>query len=176
MLELFIVVGPSGAGKDTLLAGAAARRGDVHIARRVITRPRDDASEDHQPADEAEFHARREAGEFAVWWRAHGLYYGVPHAEIRQDGILLVNGSRSALGEILRAFPNAKVILVTAPDAVLASRLAARGRESAAGIARRLERAGFDIPDEVRPLMVVNDGTPREGIDRFLAILQPVSA
>ena len=37
--QIFAVVGPSGAGKDTLMAAAARARPDLHIVRRVITRP-----------------------------------------------------------------------------------------------------------------------------------------
>lgn len=37
--RLFAVVGPSGAGKDTLIAAALAARPDLAIVRRVITRP-----------------------------------------------------------------------------------------------------------------------------------------
>ncbi|MGO7947103.1 phosphonate metabolism protein/1,5-bisphosphokinase (PRPP-forming) PhnN, partial [Rhizobium ruizarguesonis] len=47
---MVVVVGPSGAGKDTLMNLAARRfkgRDDVHFVRRVITRQRDAGGEDH---------------------------------------------------------------------------------------------------------------------------------
>ncbi len=43
---------------------------------------------------------------------------------------MIFNGSRAALPEAARVFPDLRVILVTAPEIVLAARLAARGRES----------------------------------------------
>ena len=79
-----VVVGPSGAGKDTLLAHArTALAADPHFVfvRRVVTRP-PGPFEDHDTMSETEF-ARREAeGAFALSWRAHGLLYGVPLATL----------------------------------------------------------------------------------------------
>ncbi len=69
---LVLVVGPSGAGKDSLLQTAReAFRCDPRIgfARRVITRPADPDGENHEPVSEAEFTAR----DFALSWSAHGL-------------------------------------------------------------------------------------------------------
>ena len=45
---IFAVVGPSGAGKDTLIAGALERRPDLRLARRVITRPTEAGGEDFE--------------------------------------------------------------------------------------------------------------------------------
>src|ERR1700753_2364228 len=74
---LILVVGPSGAGKDTVL-GLARRTlaGDrrFRFVRRVITRPESAGGEDHEPVSEVEF-ARRG---FALQWQAHGLHYGIP--------------------------------------------------------------------------------------------------
>ncbi len=78
--RLFIVVGPSGAGKDTLIAGAKVLRPDLHWARRVITRAEVAGGEPFEGVSLEEFNTRRDAGEFALHWQAHGLSYGVPFA------------------------------------------------------------------------------------------------
>jgi ribose 1,5-bisphosphokinase len=173
---IFAVVGPSGAGKDTLIAGALVRRPDLRLVRRVITRPTEAGGEDFEGVSEAEFARRRSRGDFAVDWQAYGLCYGIPGAQVAGPGDVVFNGSRAALPAALRAFPEMRVILVTAPAAILASRLAARGRESAADIADRLDRAGFALPEGIRAVEVLNDATPEVGIARFLAALQPVGA
>lgn len=173
---IFAVVGPSGAGKDLLIQGALAARPDLRLVRRVITRPADSGAEDHEAATEGEFLARVAKGDFTLFWHAHGLSYGLPKQAFEAPGDVIFNGSRAVLSDAARVFPGLQVIVVTAPDNILAARLAARGRESLDDIRARLTRASFALPEGTQVRTVVNDGTPAEGIARFLAALQPVSA
>jgi ribose 1,5-bisphosphokinase len=173
---IFAIVGPSGAGKDTLIAGALRARPELRLVRRVITRPTAAGGEDFEGVSADDFAKRKAAGAFALDWQAHGLCYGIPRTQVQGPGDVIFNGSRAALPEAIRAFPGLKVILVTAPDAVLAARLAARSREPEADIHARLARASFAMPQGIRVTTVANDGTPEEGIARLLAALQPVRA
>lgn len=180
--RLFAVVGPSGAGKDTLLAGALALDPALYVARRVISRPQTADAEPFEAVTPEEFAARRLAGDFALHWQAHGLHYGIPHTELAPLALnrdVLLNGSRAALPAARLAFPDLITIRITAPSQVLAQRLAARGRESHADIAARLQRASYDLPAELvadMPVIdIVNDATPEIGIRRLLAALHPTS-
>ena len=94
-MRLFAVVGPSGAGKDTLMAAAAHRPG-VALVRRVITRPAEAGGEDFEGVTPEAFAARKARGAFALDWEAHGLRYGIPHDQLR-GGDVIFNGSRAAL-------------------------------------------------------------------------------
>lgn len=148
---LIAVVGPSGAGKDTLLNYARQQlAGDdrVIFVRRVITRPADGETEAHIPATEAEFEAMKQAGQFAFSWPAHGLQYGLPTAidqQIRDGQTVVCNGSRAALVGLRARYANFVVISISARREVLANRLVARGRESREQILARLDRsAPFD--------------------------------
>lgn len=170
---IFAIVGPSGAGKDSLIAGAMAARPDLRLVRRVITRPSDSGGEDFDGVTKAEFAARRARGDFVLDWQAHGLCYGIPCAQVDGPGDVVFNGSRAALLAAKDTFPDLRVILVTAPDAALAARLAARGRETAQDIQARLERSAFALPAGVSAATVQNDGSLADGIARFLAALQP---
>jgi len=175
--RLIAVVGPSGAGKDTLLAAALARRPDLVLARRVITRPESAGGEPHEETTEEEFIRRREAGEFVFWWEAHGLFYGVPGTVLDQVGdgrTVIYNGSRKALPGNREAYPDLEIVVVTASDDVLAARLAARGRETEADIRARLARASEPAPEGAR--IVMNDGTVAQGAERLLAALSPEAA
>lgn len=174
--QVFAVVGPSGAGKDTLIAGALQARPDLRLVRRVITRPTEAGGEDFDGVTPAEFALRHARGDFALTWQAHGLSYGIPKDQVTGPGTVLFNGSRAALPLAARVFPGLCVILVTAPDIVLAARLSARGRESAQDIRARLSRAAFEMPDGIAFQTVVNDASPATGVARLLAALQPVSA
>jgi ribose 1,5-bisphosphokinase len=173
---IFAIVGPSGAGKDTLIAGAILARPDLRLVRRVITRPTEAGGEDFEGVSAHAFLERLERGDFALHWEAHGLRYGISKDQIDGPGDVIFNGSRAALPLAVKAFPSLRVILVTAPDDVLAARLSARGRESAADIEARLKRAAFTLPEGITAETVVNDAAPEVGIARLLAALQPVRA
>jgi ribose 1,5-bisphosphokinase len=170
--RVFAVVGPSGAGKDALIAGACAACPGLHRSRRTITRSAEAGGEAHKAVTPVEFEARRLRGEFTLHWRAHGLCYGIPTAELAPPGggDVVFNGSRAALAAARRAIPGLRVILVTAPPAVLAARLAARGREAEAEIAARLSR---DVAEPEADAVVINDADVETGVARLLVALYP---
>ncbi|MDR0808786.1 MAG: phosphonate metabolism protein/1,5-bisphosphokinase (PRPP-forming) PhnN [Gemmobacter sp.] len=173
---IFTIVGPSGAGKDTLIRGALAARPDLRLVRRVITRPTAAGGEDFDGVAPEDFAAREARGDFALTWEAHGLSYGLPKGQFTDAGDVIFNGSRAALPEAARVFPGLRVILVTAPGIVLAARLAARRRETVEDIRARLSRATFEMPEDITFQTVINDASPEVGTARLLAALQPVRA
>ncbi len=171
------VVGPSGVGKDSVMEAFAAAAPDVALLRRVITRAPEAGGEDYEPVSEAEFAARRDAGAFALHWRAHGLYYGIPSsidAQLAQGCDLLVNLSRAVLPKAQTRFERFVCLSITAPKEVLARRLAGRGRETAAEIERRLSRSGFEIPEGVPVTEIDNSGTLDQTVQAIQSVLYPV--
>ena len=109
---LVLVVGPSGAGKDTLLEAARQVLADdprFRFVRRVITRPADAGGEAHEAVTEAEFAARK----FALQWQAHGMRYGIPADAIDGAAVAVANVSRTVVAEAARQF-RVRVIEVTA--------------------------------------------------------------
>lgn len=172
--RLFAVIGPSGAGKDTLLEGVCAA-GGPHWARRVITRPQALGGEPYEGVTDTEFAARAARGEFALSWQAHGLSYGIPMVELAaraQGRDVVFNGSRGALDQALAVFPDLIVVQITAPPEIIAQRLQARGREGAQDIARRLARDVAPLPRSVPVIEVCNDADPETGIARLRAAFQ----
>lgn len=172
--RMVLVVGPSGAGKDTLLNALKERLADdprFRFATRQITRPADGATETHIPISEADYDEALAAGRFALAWRAHGLGYILP-AElddvIKAGGTVVANGSRHALPDALGKYQNPLVLLITAPKAVLADRLAARGRESREEIERRLDRSQLDMQDIPNLARIENTGTVEEALEKIL--------
>ncbi|WP_239494629.1 phosphonate metabolism protein/1,5-bisphosphokinase (PRPP-forming) PhnN [Roseovarius amoyensis] len=170
------VVGPSGVGKDSVMQALVAARPDLHLVRRVITRPETAGGEVFEGVSEAEFARRRAAGEFALCWPAHGLQYGAPatlRGQLAAGQTCLVNLSRAALAEAERLFDPFLTLHLTAPVAVLAERLAARGREDANAIAARLARADTSLPAGLsRVVEVANDGPLEATVARVLAAFQ----
>ncbi|WP_029004331.1 phosphonate metabolism protein/1,5-bisphosphokinase (PRPP-forming) PhnN [Azorhizobium doebereinerae] len=174
---LVLVVGPSGAGKDTLMAAAAhLLNGGVHVARRLVTRT-DTTGEDHVPVSEAAYGAALAAGLYPLAWRAHGLGYALgPEvaAALAAGQVVLANGSRATLPEARQRFARLFVVHVTAPPEVLAERLAARGRESAAEVRARLARAPDAALDA--DLEIMNVGPVAEGAARLADFVRHVGA
>jgi ribose 1,5-bisphosphokinase len=165
------VAGPSGAGKDTLLEAARLTlAGDARFrfVRRVITRPATVGGEQHDSISEAEFAVRQ----FALSWQAHGLRYGIPidiACDLAAGRIVVANVSRTVIAEAAQRFP-VRVIEITAPVALLASRLAARGREATSDLAARLSRR-IALPPGIPVETVVNDATIHEGAAQLVAML-----
>ena len=148
------VVGPSGAGKDSVLAYARARLPDprIRFVRRVITRRADPALEDHDSLDTDAFALAEARGTFALSWRANGLAYGIPvdyDDDIRMGRVVVANLSRGAVEAARRRYASVVVAEIGAAPAVLAARLVGRGRESAAEIEARLSREGSSTPGAV---------------------------
>lgn len=169
---LFLIVGPSGAGKDTLIRAARERMGsDFVFPRRTITRPADPADENHLATNVASFEACEQAGDFALSWRAHALAYGIPStiaADLASGKHVVANVSRDVIGDARERFAPVRVILITAPSDVLAARLAVRSRESERDVTARLTRRREIQPD----VTIVNDGLPQVAIEAFLAELK----
>jgi ribose 1,5-bisphosphokinase len=147
--RLVLVVGPSGAGKDTLLRLAQAACADDHdivFPRRVVTRA-SSADEDNIAVSADDFARAREHGDFAVHWDAHGHSYALPleiNDDIRAGRAVVVNVSRTVIAALRQAYANVVVVAITAPPDVLAQRLAARARHSDGNIADRLTRSVDD--------------------------------
>ncbi|WER48045.1 phosphonate metabolism protein/1,5-bisphosphokinase (PRPP-forming) PhnN [Cupriavidus sp. WKF15] len=173
----FLVVGPSGAGKDSLIDGARAAldSSDYVFARRVITRPSGSPGEDHEGVAEAEFIERERNGEFLVTWNAHGLRYGLPQwllGLLEAGKHVVANGSRGVIAMLAQQLPCFVVVNVTAPQEVLAQRIATRGRESGDDVLRRVARPAPPMPDGVRCVTVSNDSTLDLGVARFTDALK----
>lgn len=172
---LVCVVGPSGAGKDSVMAAARALLGDddrVIFTRRIVTRPADAGGEDHVAVSAEKFVSLRDADALALHWEAHGIAYGIPitiRDDLAQGRAVVANISRTAIAAA-RADFDAVVVEITADPEVLARRLAGRGRETAEDIAGRLARA-VSVPTDADET-IVNDGELAEAAQAFAAILK----
>jgi ribose 1,5-bisphosphokinase len=146
--RLIYLMGPSGSGKDALID--AARESlqvlGCEVARRVITRSAESVGEEAVGVSLAEFERLRNEGEFALFWHANGLDYGIP-IDIDQwlaaGRNVLVNGSREYLPSAQERYPTLLPVLLAVKDDVLRERLLRRGRESLGEIDSRLRRNGL---------------------------------
>ncbi|MGE0237227.1 MAG: phosphonate metabolism protein/1,5-bisphosphokinase (PRPP-forming) PhnN [Parvibaculaceae bacterium] len=175
--KLVLVVGPSGAGKDSLLRHAAEQLAEdrrIVFPRRAITRQLSDATEIHDSLTVDEFRAAEERGDFALSWTAHGLHYGIPAAigrDLDAGRVVVVNVSRAIIAEAGTRFPDIAVLHVTAPVTVVAERLARRGRETADDIARRIARELPHFETRFETVTIINDTELSRAAAAFTAAL-----
>ena len=179
--RLVLVVGPSGAGKDTLLNVARRDCADddrVVFPRRVVTREAS-AFEDNLEMSAAGFREALEAGRFALHWDAHGHGYGVPRTindDILAGRTVIVNVSRTVVPAARRDYAHVIVVAITAPADALAERLGKRHRPSDGDIGERLHRAVRE--DAVAAdVTIVNVGDPEPHGHRLTDVIKgPVDA
>lgn len=173
--RLVLVVGPSGAGKDTLLRFAKAACVDnenIVFPRRMITREAS-ASEDNEEVGAGTFQEALARNEFAIHWEAHGHCYALPRAiddDIRAGRTVVANVSRTVIAAMRRGYAEIAVVSITAPPNVLAERLAMRGRSSDGRIERRLHRTVEDAaaaPD----FTIINTGSAEYHGRQFVRII-----
>jgi ribose 1,5-bisphosphokinase len=180
MRQLFYVMGPSGAGKDSLmLAARHALDGDPFIfAHRYITRPADATSENFISLSRAEFALRDDNGLFWLTWASHDLQYAIGREVLSwlQQGLTVVlNGSRAYLLQAQQHCEESGVRLIPVwihcEPRVLAQRLRARGRETEVQIQERLSRATQFVAPE-GALVIDNSGTLEHALAQWLCLLK----
>jgi len=179
---LFVVSGPSGAGKDTLVEALRERRESLRYSISVTTRPArpDERDGEHYFfVSPDEFERLRESGLLLEWREYGGNLYGTPRAYVEgclTDGYDViakpeVNGALA----IKAAYPDA-VLIFLVPDRFshLRERLLARRSETNEEIARRLEIAQKELTFIRRfDYIVVNEqNRPQEAVRDLEAILQ----
>ena len=172
--RLILVVGPSGAGKDTLLGfakAACAEDAKIVFPRRVVTREAS-SSEDNIALTPDEFREALARGDFAMHWEAHGHCYGLPRAiddDIRAGRSVVVNVSRTVIEAARRAYANVVVIAITAPPEVLAERIQMRARSTDGNSEQRLGRT---VDTAAPDVTILNVGRPEDHARRLVRAIK----
>ncbi|NMM81390.1 phosphonate metabolism protein/1,5-bisphosphokinase (PRPP-forming) PhnN [Acidovorax sp. SRB_14] len=180
--RLIYVMGPSGAGKDSLLDWLRARlppSAPVHWSQRTISRKVVPGGENHESVLPEEFASLRDSGAFALHWTANGLDYGIRHAQLapaEHGQWVLINGSRGYWSDAQKQFAHIVGVHITANPQVLRQRLLLRGRETPERIEARVQRAmAFRPPTGSASIEVHNDRTLDYAGNELLAALRQLS-
>jgi ribose 1,5-bisphosphokinase len=172
--RLVLVVGPSGAGKDTLIDLARAACADdasVVFARRVVTREAS-SFEDNEAITPVAFHEALADGAFAAHWEAHGLHYALRVAikdDIAAGRTVVANISRTVIAALRADYADVVVVSVTAPPEVLAARLAGRSRSSDGDATARLQRT---VEAAVPDVVIENVGRAEDHASELLRVIR----
>ena len=181
--KIFLVGGPSGAGKDALLTGAREKAVDVAFVVRDVTRNADQCSALERSVSSDEF----ATGDYALRWSAHGTTdYGIPSKALEEaltaGRTIVLNVSRGTFTEARQKYADRAdvyVLLVTASREALRQRLTARARDGDDAEARLKRATAYAPPDAHFGAAVVrvrNDRSLAEGVERFVAALERPAA
>ena len=163
---LFIVSGPSGSGKDTLLTELFARHPEVELSISSVTRdmrPGEKEGQKYHFISREDFERGLAEDAFLEHNAYRGNYYGTPKAPVEaclaagRDMILEIDVNGAAA--VRKLMPQAVSIFIMPPSfPVLRQRLSGRGTESAEVVAGRLKAAVAEIAQAVAyDYIVVND-------------------
>ena len=134
--QLFLLIGNSGSGKDSILNDVLStwpkNQTPIKVPQRFITRP-SHMTEPFFSVSPEEFQKMKTNNEFSLTWHIYDLDYGVPKLveDWLSDGmIVVINVSRTIIPEARRIFPDLKVIFVKVPFEITLARVKSRGREA----------------------------------------------
>jgi guanylate kinase len=177
--RVFVVSGPSGVGKSTIIRGALETDPELRLSVSSTTRaPREGEQEgrDYHFIDRAEFERMIEAGEFLEWARVYDNYYGTLRANVER---ILAGGHHAVLdvdtqgAMSIRGMSRGAVFIFITPPSLeaLEKRLRERGSETDSSFARRMARAEHEMSfRDQYDYLVANDDKDR-AIQEFRRIL-----
>ena len=180
MSRVFVITGPSGVGKGTLIRGLMERLGDLELSVSATTRPprpgeRDGV--DYHFLTPEEFDRRVAAGDFVEHADYAGRRYGTLRSELEgrlAKGVpvvleIEVQGAR----QVREAMPEAVQVFIAPPSLeALRTRLIGRGTDDAEEVARRLEVAEQELAAQPEFAHVVVNDRLDEALDELVEIVR----
>lgn len=177
--RLFVVSGPSGVGKGTLVREVLKRLSHLRRAVTYTTRPPRPGEvngQDYHFISREEFERLKAEGAFLEWAEVYGNFYGSPRKEVerlRKGGhdVVLVLDVQGALA-VKKSCPDAILIFVEPPSLdELQDRLQGRGTETPKVIAQRLEKAGWEMEQSVHfDHRILNDDL-QKAVEALVALM-----
>lgn len=165
---LFVLVGPSGAGKNTLMRQVQAQFDNLRQLATMTTRKQRDTEvqgREHWFVSHEEFEALIEQNALVEWQRVHlNDLYGTPRDKVNADldiaHDLIADIEFLGAGKLQEAYPDNTVLIFVTPSNldILAERIHQRGAISPEALANRLERARFEMTFAPRcDYLILND-------------------
>jgi ribose 1,5-bisphosphokinase len=177
---LFLVVGNSGSGKDSIIKAVLERYPSdlksIRLTQRYITRPPSE-DEDNISINPEEFREMSKQGKFALEWHIYGLDYGVPieiESWLKKGHPVLVNVSRTIVKKACKIYKNLKIIFIEVPFEITLKRLKDRARESGKRLEERIERAKKNQQFSSADFIVDNSEELENAVNQFLNYLVTV--
>jgi guanylate kinase len=177
--KVFVITGPSGVGKGTLIRGLLERIPELELAVSATTRaprPGEEDGVDYHFLTPEQFEARVQAGDFVEHAHYSGNRYGTLRAELEHrlaDGAdvvleIEVQGAR----QVRATMPDAVAVFIAPPSLeALRARLLKRGTDSAEQVAERLRTAEGELEAQPEFAHVVVNDRLDQATDDLLAVV-----
>ncbi|MBN1923757.1 MAG: hypothetical protein JW791_03275 [Nanoarchaeota archaeon] len=136
---LFLMVGNSGSGKDSVIKYVVNKIPGLRKVKRHVTR-QDSETEEFISLKKEDFNK----DDYFIFWEAYDKLYGVDREVL--EGLMngknyIVNISRKTIKKTMERWSNCYVIECVIPVKLIRQRLNDRGREDEAEIEKRIQRA-----------------------------------
>ncbi len=178
---LFLIVGNSGSGKDSIISGLAKKYPSnliqIYVPKRYITRFPSEF-EKNISITTREFREMDKNGMFALKWHIYELDYGIPieiENYLKNGHPVIINVSRTIVKEAREKYKNIKVIFIEVPFEITYKRIKDRKRESEVLLKERIERARSHQKFPEADFIVDNSGHLDDAINQCLNYLLKVT-
>jgi guanylate kinase len=187
--KLFVISGPSGAGKTTLVAAALEELKDPYPIKRVIThttrpiRSGEIEGQDYYFVSVEEFKQKIEEGFFLEWSNWYDNYYGSPISILesikRDEASFIAVLDQAGAREVLATYSEAVLVWIQPSSlSLLIGRLKKRGKNTPEEIDSRLKKAEVELEQKKREGLysttVINDDFVKAKDELILIIKESI--
>lgn len=172
MVQIILIVGASGVGKDTLIKNIK-HKANINFTKRYITRE-PDSNEQNYYIDKDAFELLKSNNFFISTWEAHNNKYAIAKNQIK-EGLNIISISRAAIKNFEQFYKNVTTIEVTLPRDTLYKRLQKRGRENEEQILKRLNRTYLKI-DAKNIIQFDNSNDIEQSSEEFINLIEKIKS
>jgi len=177
--RVFVITGPSGVGKGTLIRGLMERLGELELSVSATTRaprPGERDGVDYHFLTREEFDRKVQAGEFVEHADYAGRSYGTLRSElddrVRAGAPVVLEIEVQGARQVRRSVPDAVQVFIAPPSLdALRTRLVGRGTDDPEEVERRLRVAAEELAAQPEFAHVVVNDRLQDALEQLTAVL-----